>query len=649
MFRRWSSENTAPREYKPISPLKHSAPTIPVTMFRLAWLALALLAGAGIAAAEERILSFHSEIEVDEDGSMMVTETIHVTAENKQINRGIYRDFPTRYTTPRGDNYVVDFDLLHVSRNGNTEPHHTQTTSDGIRIYIGDKNVTLTPGEYEYRLTYYTNRQLGFFSDHDELYWNVTGNDWAFPIDRASARVKLPPTIPFEEIRVEGYTGSRGAQDGNYDAEVTGTGVAEFSTNRGLRKGEGLTIVASWPKGYVREPSVSDKAGYFLRDNKVGVISLIGLGVLLSYYLLVWLKVGRDPETGTIVPLFYPPDDLSPAAMRYIYRMGYDNKAYSAALLNMAVKGYMTIEDHDNTYRLNLVDGADKSLLTTREAKVAWNLFGGKRSTTLEQKNNSSIRKSVKTLKTLLKNEYQSVQFHTNRWYLIPGVLLSLLVLVIAGFSHSGEAAATVMMMSVWLTGWSFGVFMLIRQRQILMACIFVFFEIFALMTFFQVGSWAFLILLGSLIILNALFYYLLQAPTSTGRKLMDRIEGFRLYLATAEEDRLNALNPPEQTPELFEKYLPYALALGVDQAWSERFAARLQRAALSDRRSGYRPDWYRSSNWSSFDPAGFASDLGSSLSSAVSRSSVAPGSSSGGGGGGSSGGGGGGGGGGGW
>ena len=422
-----------------------------------------------------------------------------------------------------------------------------------------------------------------------------------------------------------------------------------FSTNRALRAGEGLTLVASWPKGHITEPSVSDKAGYFLRDNRVGIISLFGLGALLSYYLIVWMKVGRDPETGTIVPLFHPPDNLSPAAMRYVYRMGFDNKAYSAALLNMAVKGYLTIKDHDKTYELGRVSGAGNSMLSKGEARIAASLLGATNSITLEQTNNKPIRKSVNALKSLLKKEYHSVQFRTNSWYLIPGVILSLIILVIAGFSYSGEAAATVMMMSVWLTGWSFGVFMLIRQRQVLMAIIFVFFEIVALGTFFEVGSWAFLILLMSLIALNALFYYLLQAPTFTGRKLMDRIEGFRLYLATAEEDRLNALNPPEQTPELFEKYLPYALALGVDQAWSERFAATLQRAAMQDRNTTYRPGWYSGSNWNSFDPAGFASDLGSSLSSAVARSSVAPGSSSGSGGGGSSGGGGGGGGGGGW
>jgi uncharacterized membrane protein len=392
-----------------------------------------------------------------------------------------------------------------------------------------------------------------------------------------------------------------------------------------------------------------DRVGYFLRDNRVAMISLVGLGVLLSYYLMVWLKVGRDPETGTIVPQFYPPNDLSPASMRYIYRMGFDNKAYSAALLNMAVKGYLTIEDHDKTYKLSRADGADDSLLSRGEAKIAGSLLGGKRSTTLERVNNKSIRKSINALKTLLKNEYQSVQFQTNSRYLIPGIALSLIVLVIAGFSYADETAVTLMMMSFWLTGWSFGVFMLVRQRQILMAVIFVFFEIFALATFFAVGSWGFLLLLVILIALNAVFYYLLQAPTSTGRKLMDKIEGFRMYMATAEEDRLNTLNPPRQTPELFEKYLPYALALGVDQAWSERFAATLAGASIRDPDGAYRPTWYRGSNWSSFDPSSFSSDLGSSLSSAVARSSVAPGSSSGGGGGGSSGGGGGGGGGGGW
>lgn len=640
MFPRWNSENPAVTR----RPLVKQIVTCCVVL-----LSLAVLPGVETAAAGERILSFHSDIEVYADATMMVTEVIRVTAERDQIKRGIYRDFPTRYKTRGGDDYVVDFDLVHVARDGNTEPYHTKSISNGIRIYIGDENVLLQPGEYEYRLTYHTSRQLGFFENHDELYWNVTGNGWAFPIDRASARVKLPQSVAAGEISVEAYTGATGARGDAYQAGVDTDAAALFATTRELGPREGLTIVATWPKGHVVEPTSSDKALFFLRDNRVAIISLVGLGVLLSYYLMVWLKVGRDPETGTIVPLFYPPNDLSPAAMRYIYRMGFDHKAYAAALLNMAVKGYLTIEDHDNSYKLSRVADANESLLSRGEVKIAKTLLAGKQSTTLERENNKAIRNSIDAIRSLLNKEYHGVQFRTNSLFLIPGVVLSLIVLVIAGFSRGGEAALTLMMMSFWLTGWSFGVFMLIRQRQILMAVIFVVFEIFALTAFFEMGSWSFLILLGTLIILNGLFYYLLQAPTSTGRKLMDKIEGFRLYMATAEEDRLNALNPPEQTPELFEKYLPYALALGVDQAWSERFTATLRRAASADQQSVYRPHWYSGSSWSRFDPAGFASDLGSSLSSAVARSSVAPGSSSGSGGGGSSGGGGGGGGGGGW
>jgi uncharacterized membrane protein len=138
-----------------------------------------------------------------------------------------------------------------------------------------------------------------------------------------------------------------------------------------------------------------------------------------------------------------------------------------------------------------------------------------------------------------------------------------------------------------------------------------------------------------------------MKAPTRRGRKVMDTIEGFRMYLATAEHERLNALHPPEQTPELFEKYLPYALALGVEQAWSEQFSEVLIRASADGH--SYSPHWYSGSHWHNYKAGSFSGKLGASLGSAISSSSSAPGSSSGSGGGGSSGGGGGGGGGGGW
>ncbi len=149
------------------------------------------------------------------------------------------------------------------------------------------------------------------------------------------------------------------------------------------------------------------------------------------------------------------------------------------------------------------------------------------------------------------------------------------------------------------------------------------------------------------LVFLNALFYYLLKAPTLAGRKIMDQVEGFKMYLSVAEKDRLNMLNPPEKTPQLFEKYLPYALALNVENEWSEQFADVLAKAQVDGQ--PYSPSWYQGSSWNRLGASGLSDSLGGAFAGAIASSAMAPGSSSGSGGGGSSGGGGGGGGGSGW
>jgi uncharacterized membrane protein len=151
---------------------------------------------------------------------------------------------------------------------------------------------------------------------------------------------------------------------------------------------------------------------------------------------------------------------------------------------------------------------------------------------------------------------------------------------------------------------------------------------------------------------LNILFHHLLKAPTLAGRALMDRVDGFKMFLKAVDADRLQTMAPPEKTPQLFERFLPYALALGVEHAWAEQFSKVLAHAAAADgsgSATSFSPSWYTGSGFDSFSPSAFTSSFSSSFSSAISSSAAAPGSSSGSGGGGSSGGGGGGGGGGGW
>ena len=150
---------------------------------------LALLAVVSAAAQTEKIRSFDSRITVNTDGSMQVVETIAVESAGVDIVHGIYRDFPTRYRDRAGNKYAVLFDIVRLRRDGNTEPYHTEDVGNGVRVYFGSSSFDLPPGPHIYQFTYRTNRQLGFFRDHDELYWNVTGNGWKWPIDAATATV----------------------------------------------------------------------------------------------------------------------------------------------------------------------------------------------------------------------------------------------------------------------------------------------------------------------------------------------------------------------------------------------------------------------------------------------------------------------------
>ena len=613
--------------------------------------------------AQERILNYHSDIKVEQDGSMLVEETIRVRAEGRKIKRGIFRDFPTNYKDHLNNHYKVAFELLEIKRDGVNELYHTESLSNGIRIYAGRKDYFLPHGDYTYTIIYRTDRQLGFFKEFDELYWNVTGNDWDFPIDQASARVSLPATIPQEQIRVEGCTGPQGSKEQNYAAQVDYNGAALFETTRSLNRHEGLTIVASWPKGYITEPTDEQRMGWFLRDNRSAALGSGGIAILLLYYLAIWRMVGRDPEPGVIIPLYKPDPGYSPASMRFISRMGHDNKTFSAAIVNMAVKGYLEI-DESNAGEFTLRKTGNKGVkLAIGEGAIASSLFGGGGSSiTLKQKNHAKISMALKVHKRSLKADYEKNYFVTNRSYLIPGILLSIVTMAgVIMLLPDADQTATATFMSVWLSFWSIGVFALLsgviaawkggnRGQAIFLTLFsipFIAGEIGGIIVLITQVSIVYTLTLGCALALNILFYQWLKAPTLAGRRLLDKIEGFKLYLSVAEKDELNFKHPPDKTPELFEQYLPYAIALDVEQQWAERFTGVLGKALTGDTK--YHPGWYHGRSWDHNNIGSFTNSMGSAMSSTVSSSSTAPGSSSGSGGGGSSGGGGGGGGGGGW
>ncbi len=616
----------------------------------------------------ERIRSFDSRITVNDDGSMLVRETVTVRSAGEQIRHGIYRNFPTRYTNLRwGTHYSVGFDIVSLQRDGRDEPYHTENLSNGVRVYFGSSSYELPPGTYTYAFSYRTKGQLGFFADHDELYWNATGLGWGFPIDVATATVVLPQRVRNVVMELDAYTGSEGEKGKDFTVKRDQDSNPVFRAEN-LLPHQGLTVVVTFPKGLIREPTKEEKRKQFLSDNQAIVIGLAGLALVLGYYVVVWTLVGRDPAPGTIVPLYEPQDNLSPAGMRFLERMGFDEKVFTAAILGLAAKGYLIIEQDKHTYRLLRKPGygTDESQLYADEKLLAQKLFaeGGKVELT---EHNSIVRGAQKGLETALDTAMEKKYFVTNQRYLWSGIGLTALT-VVALTVMSGDATAV--FMGIWLTGWSAGVsvlmVMVFRAWKAALSgagAIFgaLFITLFSLpflggeafgtfWLWYTVGTLPVVIIFAG-IGLNVLFHYLLKAPTLAGRSLMNRVEGFRMFLQAVDGDRINRMASPAKTPELFERFLPYALALGVEHAWAQQFSQVLAAAAASSSSGsgGYSPSWYSGAGFASFSPAAFTSSFSNSFASAVSSASAPAPSSSGSGGGGFSGGGGGGGGGGGW
>ncbi|HEX3798916.1 MAG TPA: DUF2207 domain-containing protein [Verrucomicrobiae bacterium] len=614
-------------------------------------------------AALERISHFDSQITVQSNATLLVTETIDVTADGQQMKHGIYRDFPQLYHGKFGLRVRTRFDVLNVERDGKPEPYHLEKRDNGVRVYIGSATALLPSGQHSYRITYKTGRQLGFFDTHDELYWNVTGNAWSFPIDLATATVTLPTgAMPHDLIA---YTGAQGSRATNYSVEMI-NGNAHFETTRRLNVHEGLTIVVEWPKGFVVAPTIQTKGMALMSDNQGLTLATICFFFLLLYYIAAWMMVGRDLAHGIIMARSSPPEKFSPAAVRYLVRMGFDDKAFAAAILNLAVKGKITIrEEARKQYILTRTD-ADYDDLLPEEKTLLQNLLDRGRPLRLIQAHYSTLQNARKELQRQLKQSEEEIYFKRNWRYWLPGLIFSVVPVIISLMDASD--IATALFMFVWLTPWTAVVTLLISQvlsstrrgygikslPLALFSLPFLAGEVLGI--WFLVHStsiWVVAIFVCS-ISLNGIFYHLMKAPTLAGRKILDQIEGFKLFLSGAEKDRLNVENPPDQTPALFEKFLPYALALGIEQKWSEQFAQILKEATIGPRGASYMPLWYQGAAWSALDVAAFGTSLGTTFSSTIASAATAPGESSGGssggsGGGGSSGGGGGGGGGGGW
>ncbi len=632
-------------------------------------LALLLALAALPARAEEIIRSYSSDIQIAENGDLTVAETITVNSEGNQIKRGIFRDFPLTMVDGNGRTVRVGFDVVSVTRDGRSEPWRTESITGGIRIYAGDKDVLLNNGQHTYVFTYKTDRQIRYFEDHDELYWNVTGNGWQFRIAQASAKVTLPGG---RVTQTAAYTGPLGSTARNARMQ-SASNQAVFSTTQPLGAEEGLTIVVGFPKGIVATPSKDQKNAWWMRDNAGLMLGFGGLIVVVAYYVLFWIKVGRDPARGVVVPRWDPPDGLSPALVNYVDNKGFSSggwTAFSASALDLAVKGYVTLDDLKDKIVIRRTDKPAPRDVPVGQTSILGAIGGSGQSLVIDEAHGTTVQSVGASFRQAIEKEHRGKYYHGNKGYVFGGIAISVLsIFSLIVFGNLEPDMVALLLIPSFLAVF-FGIFAFkfgrgLRRGSSLFSKIMsvVMLAIFGLVGLSIASSlivviiseltgsdhWPILVAVGGIVLSNVVFFFLMGAPTPLGTMLSDGIEGLRIYLTLAEKDRMNMAGVPTMSPTHFEKLLPYAVALGVEKPWSRAFEAWLATAVAAGAATAvYDPTWYHGNNSSSFGDriGGFSSSMAGTIASTIpapkssSSSSGFSGGSSGGGGGGGGGGG---------
>jgi len=360
------------------------------------------------------------------------------------------------------------------------------------------------------------------------------------------------------------------------------------------------------------------------RDRLGDAAAVVGIALLLLHYLHAWWKVGRDPERGTIMTLYEPPQGMSAAAMRYLVRRGFDFKIFLVTLVSMAAKRYITVKGIGGVYQLTRTDVVDTAL-TVDEQAVARKLFEDAPSIKLEDNYRGYIRDAIERLRACLKSSVEQTLFHANTEWMRTGLILSFVVIFASALLSPMGPGMLVLTPALAVWGFFAGLLaylaallwaapkertlgsksnrlvgaLLFSMLALLLAAV----EYALLRMLWHPALLRVLLVSLAALVVNLVFYRLLKAATPLGRQALDHIEGFRMFLAAVEQDRLDRMAPPEKTLELFERYLPYAMALDVEHRWAAQFHHVL---SVDNLRAAEQAGVYAGVEWFGMDPIGF-------------------------------------------
>ena len=547
-----------------------------------------LISGVSLlASASLRITDFAAQIVLDGEGTLHVEEKLIVTFYSP--HHGIERWIPVSYRRPTGENITIDLKVVSVTQDGEKTPYTTRGSGRDILIRIGDPNRTIT-GTHTYTIVYTVDRALLFRDDYIQLYWNVTGNEWMIPIDRASAMITLPNTVNPSDVATTSYIGYYGNNTRRKEATVDDLGRFVFTAGLLLPQ-EGLTIDMSIPRDQagIAAPTTLQLTLWFLNANKYAALPIL---VLIGMFLL-WLKEGKDPRKGTIAPRFEPPRGIHPGEAGVLIDDRADLRDISAMVIGLAVKGYLAIKEL-----------ADDEEGVTDKIK---NFFG--RSAPLDyefikkKEADADLSKVEKTLFEAIFDsahpEVRTLSSMENEFYkVLPQIKSSLYAgLIKKGYYPHNPERTRRSYAGIGMLGLFLGV---------------------------AIGIWASSLYTGVAVALCGLivlcFSPIMPRKTRRGVLVLQDILGLSEYIGRAEVERMEFHDAPEKSPKLFEKLLPYAIALNLTSIWTKQFEGLLQQP----------PQWYVGAR-PGFSPALFYLGM-TNLSSGMERTFVsAPRTSSGG------------------
>ncbi len=507
-------------------------------------------------AYSEEIRDFHSEISINNNGVISVQESMEYDFGN-ELRHGIFREIPYRYQIDI-KNYNIRINVDRVTDfEGNPYKYKVSRERGRVIIRVGDPDKEIT-GVHGYRIEYIVDGAILFLKDHDELYWNVTGNEWKIPITKASAKVSFDREIP-EDVNATCYTGIYGSTSKECSFRIASNGV-EFNALDSFFAEEGLTIVLGLPKGLIKKPSSLKKALWFISDNW-----FFGLPILTILFIsYVWYTRGRDPEGKWVLAVRYePPKDLTPAEAGTLMDERADILDITSTVIDLAVRGYLKIQEvesakfiffSDRDYKLIKIKEPQPKELKSHESKVYSGIFGGKNEAMVSQLRNKFYT-NIPSIKSALYSELISGKYIPSNPENIRGIFKWIGIgIIIAGFfliPHWGIKLSVVLS----------GIFILIFSR-------------------------------------------FMPRKTKKGSLAKEEILGFREFIERAERDRIEKL--AKEDPTLFDRVLPYALVFGLGDRWAEAFHDMYKSP----------PAWYDSPRYGDvFSPRIFVSDLGRSLS----------------------------------